>query len=83
MLGLERWLCVLAQDLCLPNPHGGLECSMTLVPGVLVPSSGLLWQQALRQCIYIHTSKTLGHIKIKTYFLTEWWYMLLFNIIIY
>jgi hypothetical protein len=46
-----------------PASTGPLATFYNLVPGDLMPSSGLLWDQAYMWCVDIHVSKTVLHIK--------------------
>ena len=38
---------------CCQHPHGSLQLSLTLMPGDLIPSSGLLGHQAGTRCIHM------------------------------
>lgn len=58
---LLRGLIALAEVLSL-DPFGGLQPSVTIVLGDLVPSSGFHRHQECR--MYLHSSKILIHLKV-------------------
>lgn len=65
--GLERWLNICCScrrcSFSSQHSHGGLQPSLTSVPGVLTLSSDLFRYQTCTWYTYMHAVKTFIHIK--------------------